>query len=186
MVANTKTRNEGNILLVEADPDVRGEVVRILSREGYRVFEAADGHQALLLTEALLHPIHLLLTDAALDGSPTGIDLAGHLLVLNRFLKVVYLSSYPRDIHIRHQLQEAFAAYLSKPVESDTLVAKVGAMMEKIRSESAMDAAEWKREADLERRARLMRIFPQGFTGRISPHGKGGQPEYRLVQDPVV
>lgn len=186
MGMNMKSQNKGNILLVEADPEVRGEVTRILSREGYRVFEAADGHQALLLTEAIAHPIHLLLTDAALDGSPTGVDLAGHLLVLNRLLKVLYLSSYPTDLLIRHQLQKAFAAYISKPLEADILVAKVGTMMGKIRTESAMDAAEWKRESDLQRRARLIRMFPQGFTGRIFPHGKDGQIGCRPVNESVV
>src|SRR5437667_7213838 len=36
-------------LLAEDDPDNRGIVVKVLTREGYQTLEAADGHSALAL-----------------------------------------------------------------------------------------------------------------------------------------
>jgi len=37
------------MLLAEDDPDNRGIVVKVLTREGYQTLEAADGHSALAL-----------------------------------------------------------------------------------------------------------------------------------------
>jgi CheY-like chemotaxis protein len=186
MENKTKFQGKGNILLVETDAEVRERVSSVLVSAGYRVFEAGDGNEAFLISETINEQMHLLLTDAALDGGLNGVDLARHLLVLNRQLKVLYLSLYPDDISIRRQLQSAFPTYLAKPVESDRLLEKVAAMMEKIRIEAGSGAAAWKQEADLERQAKLTRMFPQGFTGRLFPHGKGGHPGCRPVGEPVV
>ncbi|HLJ17063.1 MAG TPA: response regulator [Bryobacteraceae bacterium] len=53
--------NPAAILIVDDDREVRSVLARMLEVGGYRVFEAANGKEA--VTEARKHPVDLLITD---------------------------------------------------------------------------------------------------------------------------
>ncbi len=120
---------KANILLVETDARLRDEVSEALTLEGYLVFAAADGHEAFILSEAIAHPIHLIITDVILDAHLNGVDLARHLHVFRPGLKVLYLSGVPADESIRLDLQAELDTYVSKPFQSQTLLEKTARLL---------------------------------------------------------
>jgi DNA-binding response OmpR family regulator len=130
-----KMRSQGNILLVDKDPEVRREVMRLLAPAGYCVFAAEDGYQAFLLSESLDQPLHLLLAEVRVGADLSGVELARHLQVLRPGLLVLYLSTIPGNPELRRELQAALDTYLSKPFSGEALLAKVGTQMEKSRAQ---------------------------------------------------
>lgn len=81
------------ILIVEDDRRLRDIVKMILEDNGYRVFAAEDGPQALSLWEEHADGIGLLLTDLRI-GDTTGWELAEKMRRQKPGLPVVYASGY--------------------------------------------------------------------------------------------
>jgi two-component system cell cycle sensor histidine kinase/response regulator CckA len=110
------------ILVVEDEDQVRKMSVHVLRSHGYRVLEAANPGEALLLSENYAGPIHLLLTDIIMPGM-TGPDLATQFAPLRPAMKVVYMSGYSeRAIADRLNLE---GTYLAKPFSPAALATKV-------------------------------------------------------------
>jgi nitrogen-specific signal transduction histidine kinase/CheY-like chemotaxis protein len=114
-------RGDETILLVEDEEAVRGLVREILSRLGYRVMVAADGLEALALSERLAEPIHLLLTDVIMPGMD-GRELAERMMRARPDTRILFMSGYaeppiPDDI------------LLQKPVTPDALARKVAEVL---------------------------------------------------------
>ena len=75
--AFTPGNDAGNtVLVVEDEAGVRDLACAALKQGGYRVFEAADGHQALQVWEKSSVPIRLLLTDIVMPNGISGGSLA--------------------------------------------------------------------------------------------------------------
>ena len=92
VLAGTET-----ILLVEDEPVVRRLAKSILERNGYHVYTAASGAEALAIWAAHAPEIELLLTDLIMPGNLTGRDLANHLRTKKNSLKAIYTTGYSRD-----------------------------------------------------------------------------------------
>jgi len=118
-----------NLLLVDPDPAVRLWASRILTLEGFLVFEACDGHEAFLLSESLSLPLHLLLTDGVLDARLNGVDLARHLQILRPELRVLYLSAFPEDEAVRLDFESSLPGFLSKPLRGEKLLEKIASLL---------------------------------------------------------
>jgi PAS domain S-box-containing protein len=112
------------VLLVEDDDSVRVLAHTILMESGYKVLEARNGLEALLLSEQYGAPIHLLVTDVVMPKI-SGRQLAERLLLLHPGLKVLYLSGYTDDAVVRHGVVEANVPFLQKPFPPRLLVQKV-------------------------------------------------------------
>jgi DNA-binding response OmpR family regulator len=130
-----------NILLTDPDPRVRQAVSGVLTLHGHLVFEAADGHDAFLLSESLSRPLHLLITDVILDARLNGFDLARHMQVMRPGLPVLYLGSIPADEVARLDLESSLGNYLSKPFDARRLLAKVEAAARGPKRPAAMAGA---------------------------------------------
>src|SRR6516225_84027 len=85
--------NPATILLVDDDPALRQFVRRILTQQGFHVFDAADGAEALEVASTYPDRIHLLLTDVIMP-KVNGLVLAERLLQERPDVSVMYMSGY--------------------------------------------------------------------------------------------
>src|SRR5690606_16273428 len=172
MAMQPKTRNEGNILLVEREPALRISIRHALIGEGYTVFEAEDGHQAFLLSENLIQPINLLVADVMLERGLNGVELSRHLRVLRPGLRVLYLSGVPANPSLRLELQARLDSYLPKPFTRAGRLGKVSRLMHRGPAASGQCRPASRPEPRPEAVAEGPRVFP---------HGKAGRPDWKAI-----
>lgn len=120
------------ILLVEDDPDLRDLLGRTLERFGYRLEQAATGHEALAILQDAAVPVDLLLTDAVLPELP-GPALAREALRLRPAVRVLFISGYTDDTMLRVGSLSDHEAFLQKPFGSATLLQKVRQLLDRTR-----------------------------------------------------
>jgi CheY-like chemotaxis protein len=85
---------DATVLVVEDMADVRAVVTRILRRAGYKVLEAPNGSEALLLMEDVGTKVDMLLSDVVMPRM-SGPDLARRLRDRFPHLKVLLMSGFP-------------------------------------------------------------------------------------------
>jgi len=113
------------ILLVEDEPAVQELTARVLRQQGYTVFEATNGDEALrLVQEQVQGKIHLLLTDLVMPQMG-GKALASRLLPLQPSLKILFISGYTDSTVIGDDITAAHTAFLQKPFTPEQLAHKV-------------------------------------------------------------
>ena len=118
------TSGTETILLVEDDPALRKLAARLLEPAGYTVLLAGTAEEALRLLECRGEPVHLLLSDVVLPGM-SGRHLAEQLAPTHHGMKVLFISGYTSDTVLRHGVEEARAAFISKPFNAAALLRKV-------------------------------------------------------------
>jgi PAS domain S-box-containing protein len=109
------------ILVVEDDRDVRELATYILQSRGYEVLAAANGMEALQVSEEHEGAIDLLLTDVILPKM-NGKELAIRLLAQRPETRVLYMSGHSDDLIARHGVLAKGVKVLSKPFTMDTLL----------------------------------------------------------------
>src|SRR5262249_28165477 len=95
-----------------------------LQKNGYRVIDAANGREALLLCESEGAPIDLLLTDVVMPLM-SGRELAERVSKVRRGVKVLYMSGYTAGILDSHGLAVPGLEILHKPIAPNALVLRV-------------------------------------------------------------
>jgi two-component system, cell cycle sensor histidine kinase and response regulator CckA len=117
-------RGEETILIVEDEKPIPVFICQVLLRQGFKVIEAANAEEALLLGEKCTGPIDLLLTDVVMPGM-NGRDLAERLLSLRPKMKVLYMSGYPDDVLAHHGVLKEGFNLMPKPFSMEGLVGKI-------------------------------------------------------------
>ncbi len=92
----TRSGSPNTILLVEADDLVRKALRRTLESHGYRVLEAINGEEGVLLCRHHRGPIDLLLSDLSLPGL-RGPELARIVTGIRPFTRVLFLTAEPEE-----------------------------------------------------------------------------------------
>lgn len=114
----------GRVLLVEDEDAVRSFAVEALKRQGYEVFEAASGAEAIDLMTEIDGKVDIVVSDVIMpemDG-PTMIT---ELRKREPDLKVIFVSGYPDDAFKNNLEPDAKFAFLPKPFSLAQLAAKV-------------------------------------------------------------
>jgi CheY-like chemotaxis protein len=110
------------LLVVEDEPAVRALIRTVLERQGYTVFEAANGHEALECWQVHQNQIALVLTDLVMPGGLSGQQLGRQLRQSRPGLKVVYLSGYNVEIAGRTPSLQTGEWFMGKPFTADQLL----------------------------------------------------------------
>jgi CheY-like chemotaxis protein len=111
------------ILVVEDQDTVRQMIVRSLVEQGYRVVEAGDGVQALVLLSSDLR-IDMVITDIGMPHMG-GLQLVKRLTLTDRTPVFLFISGYDQN------RSEIPGALLEKPFGPDRLVAEVHRLLSK-------------------------------------------------------
>lgn len=109
------------ILLAEDEQDVREITREFLALSGYTVLEAKDGIEALEAARNHMGKIDVLLTDMVMPGM-SGRDLAAHLALLRRGIKVIFMSGYTEYSTTHYGGWDPSTVLLTKPFTRAALV----------------------------------------------------------------
>ena len=111
------------ILVVDDEPVVLDTVRDGLTAHGYQVLTAANGDEALQVSQAHQGSIALALVDVIMPGM-SGPEVAQRLHVARPDLKVLFMSGFSTEVVVVHGL-DAGDPLLVKPFSLDTLGRKV-------------------------------------------------------------
>ena len=96
-------------------------MTRTLNLNGYRVFQAVDGHNALEIWSEYQKEIDLVFTDIIMPGGLNGRELADRLWADKPDLKVIFSSGYGADALGKNFKLDPKLNYLQKPYLPQTL-----------------------------------------------------------------
>jgi len=128
--------NPTTVLVVDDEPEIRKLVTAMLTRNGYRVFTADTGQNAVRLFKS--NPdIALLLTDVVSPGM-SGPMIADEIAALRPDMKVLFMSGYDNSQVVQRYVVEKGYSLLVKPFSMIQLELKVREVLgENIRTSGA-------------------------------------------------
>ena len=112
------------VLIVEDEEIVRELVCQVLSEQGYDVLCAANGAEALQMSDDHPGKVSLLITDVVMPQIG-GLELARRLLALRHDLKVLYVSGYSEDDMSEQGVLSEDMEFLEKPFTPQAITRKV-------------------------------------------------------------
>ena len=107
-------------LIVDDNAAMRGLLGRLLTREGYRVLQAADGIEALDVIRSAGTPVDIVIADVLMPEM-SGDELARHLRAERPELPIVFVSGQEPEGDVQAILSGGSAAFLAKPFSREAL-----------------------------------------------------------------
>jgi DNA-binding response OmpR family regulator len=129
------------ILVVDDERVTRRVAYRILSEEGYRVFEAASADEAMSVLDMAHRYIHLVILDVVMPVVD-GAQLGQEILAKWPSLRLLYMSAHPAEVLSEHGLTDLRVRFLAKPFTHDELLGKVQQALDRRRSPRLVQGAE--------------------------------------------
>jgi two-component system, cell cycle sensor histidine kinase and response regulator CckA len=102
---------------VEDEVGVRNLIRTSLQRAGYKVLEARDGDEPLLLYERHAASIDLVLTDVVMPQT-SGQELAARFAAMRPDVCLHFLSGYTAKAIVQHGVLDPQTPFLAKPFHS--------------------------------------------------------------------
>jgi DNA-binding response OmpR family regulator len=113
---------------VDDDPVILTLVERTLRAEGFRVWTATRAADARNLLAELAGAVDLVLTDIAMPGG-LGSELALQIHSAQRWVRVLFMSSYSREHLLEHGVDVPEAQLLKKPFVAAQLISSIRAAL---------------------------------------------------------
>ncbi len=125
--SRTNELRSGSILLTEDDDYLRGLLSRIMSKAGYRVLEAENAGEAILIAER--EKDFILVTDIVMPRI-NGYELASRLAAVRPSIRVLYMSGY-QDNAVKIPLSPSIRTnFLQKPFTHEQLMSALASLEE--------------------------------------------------------
>jgi two-component system, OmpR family, alkaline phosphatase synthesis response regulator PhoP len=124
------------ILIADDEPDILEIIQFNLKAEGYEVFTAKNGDEA--IDEAKKHQPDLIILDIMMPGK-NGIDVCNILRMQPAFKEtlIVFLSALSDEMTEIRGLETGADDYLTKPISPKILVSKVNALFRRLNKEDS-------------------------------------------------
>lgn len=122
-------RGTETILVVEDEDGVRKLTCRTLKQLGYKVIEAENGGEALMICKELEKPVDLVLTDVIMP-KVSGAVLIKNLQEIWSDFKVLYMSGYTANAIAHSGILDHDKPYLQKPFRPIDLAKKVRSVLD--------------------------------------------------------
>lgn len=119
------------VLVVDDNQDIRDLVVHILSADGFNVFAAVDGENALAILNS--NPVNLVLLDVMMPGK-SGLEVLSDIRSGSnkklRDIPVMMITAKSSTEDIDKALELGATSYIVKPFRATTIREKVRAILE--------------------------------------------------------
>jgi two-component system cell cycle sensor histidine kinase/response regulator CckA len=125
-----RPQGEETLLVVEDEEAVRRLTCEALRTYGYRVIEAANGEEALHICEQIRDTIPLTITDVVMPQI-SGRKLSEKLRELHPEMQILYMSGYPDDDEIQHEVLDPALFFLEKPFTPTALARRVREILDR-------------------------------------------------------
>jgi signal transduction histidine kinase/DNA-binding NarL/FixJ family response regulator len=113
------TEKSLTITVVEDDPIILNDIVRMIDASGHTVLNAFQSGDDLLKSD-LTKKFDILMVDIELEGSINGIEAAAKVLKILS-VPIIYLTSYSDNVTFRQILQTNPYGYILKPAKEEQL-----------------------------------------------------------------
>lgn len=117
------------ILVVEDDQAIQSLTRTILTDNGYTVYTANNGAEALLALERKRDEIGLILTDIIMPGM-NGKMIADEVARRKLGVKVVFMSGYTNDTISKYGILDSGIEFIHKPYSKDELLRKIRTVLD--------------------------------------------------------
>lgn len=114
------------ILIVDDEPNILLSLEFLFKKEGYRVYIARDGAEALEIISE--NPPELIILDIMMPNVD-GYEVAKHLREKHQRVKIIFLTAKSKQKDIEKGLGLGADLYLVKPFSTKDLVAKVKTLL---------------------------------------------------------
>ncbi|HEU4682614.1 MAG TPA: response regulator, partial [Gemmatimonadales bacterium] len=114
-------RRRARIRVADDEDGVRAVVARTLQAEGYEILGARHGKEALYYLEQVGGAVDLVITDLVMPVM-SGHQLTEELARRYPSIPVIWMSGHPREIEVRHSVEDTAAAFIQKPVPPHVLL----------------------------------------------------------------
>jgi len=123
-VRDEDLRGTETVLVVDDEEEVRSLVSEMLRFYGYKVMEAPNAGNALMIFEKYQETIDIVLTDVVMPQM-SGLDLIEKILPDYPSTKVLFMSGYTDNVIVEHGLLDKDRNFIQKPFNAKALIQKV-------------------------------------------------------------
>jgi signal transduction histidine kinase/ActR/RegA family two-component response regulator len=125
------------VLLVDDERALREMLRMVLDLSGFRVLEAADGTRALAQFGSHREEIRAILLDVQLPGELSGVETLARIRALDADIPVLLCTGFVREDDLARMRQMSVDDVLLKPVDINSLLARLEALCARERATSA-------------------------------------------------
>src|ERR1700674_4929801 len=119
------------VLVAEDEDLVRQLVSGLLGQEGYRILEARDGREALILAHSASPSLRLVVADVVMPEMD-GWELGRRLAIDYPAIPVLYMSAFPRADIFHRGAPGPTVSFLEKPFSPAVFLTTVRGLLQRV------------------------------------------------------